>query len=85
MGKTDPTLAAKIAPANDARMAPMTNAISFTLTVLMPIASATVLVLTDGHPGAPERANARGATTDVDGDWRRRTARGRRPPAGRCP
>ena len=40
-GKIEPTLAARMAPLNEAKMAPTTNAMSFVLTVLMPIASAT--------------------------------------------
>ncbi len=40
-GNTDPTLAAKSAPPNEARMAPVTNASSLAVTMLMPMASAT--------------------------------------------
>ena len=41
-GNTEPTFAEKIAPLNDPSTAPTTNASSLTLTVLMPMASATV-------------------------------------------
>ena len=41
LSKTDPTFAAKIAPENEARIAPTTNACSLEFTVLMPMASAT--------------------------------------------
>ena len=42
VGKIDPTLAAKIAPENDASTAPTTNAHSLVDTVSTPIASATL-------------------------------------------
>ena len=41
LGNTEPTRAAIIAPAKEAKTAPTTKAISFELTVLIPIASAT--------------------------------------------
>ena len=58
-GNTEPTLLAKMAPLKEPRMAPTTKASSLTLTVLMPMASATVSSSRTAIQARPRRERSR--------------------------